>query len=57
MDMLGDRKRAVLSAVIESYIRTGEPVGSKLLTQYLDFSVSSATIRNDMAELSAKGYL
>ncbi|MBQ3069639.1 MAG: heat-inducible transcription repressor HrcA [Clostridia bacterium] len=57
MDLLGDRKRAVLSAVIESYIRTGEPVGSKLLTQYLDFSVSSATIRNDMAELSAKGYL
>ncbi len=57
MEQLGERKRAILSAVIEIYIRTGEPVGSKLLAQYLDFAVSSATIRNDMAELSAKGYL
>ena len=54
---LGKRKEAILSAVIESYIRTGEPVGSKVLVAALENAVSSATIRNEMAELSAMGYL
>jgi len=57
MEQLGERKKAILAAVIESYIRTGEPVGSKALAERLDHAVSSATIRNDMAELAALGYL
>ena len=55
--MLGERKKAVLCAVIESYIRTGEPVGSKVLVSLLNNAVSSATIRNEMADLAAMGYL
>ncbi len=51
------RKKHILAAVIERYIKTGEPVGSKLLLESLDISVSSATVRNEMAELSELGYL
>lgn len=51
------RKMKILEAVVESYIRTGEPVGSKTLCGSLDFSVSSATVRNDMAELASIGLL
>ncbi len=51
------RKMKILEAVVEAYIRTGEPVGSKVLCDTLDFTVSSATIRNDMAELSSLGLL
>lgn len=54
---LGERKLKVLSALIEAYINTGEPVGSKALQEALDRAVSSATIRNDMAELSELGLL
>lgn len=54
---LGERKLKILAAIIESYIRTGEPVGSKALTSALDNAVSSATIRNEMAELANLGYL
>ena len=54
---LGERKQKILTAVIDAYIRTGEPVGSKALVEMLDNAVSSATIRNEMAELSAMGYL
>lgn len=57
MTELGKRKEAILSAVIECYIRTGEPVGSKVLVAALENAVSSATIRNEMAELAAMGYL
>ena len=57
MTALSARKKAVLSAVIENYIRTGEPVGSKAIVMMLENAVSSATIRNDMAELSLLGYL
>lgn len=52
-----ERKKCILAAVIERYIRTGEPVGSKLLLESLDISVSSATVRNEMAELSEMGFL
>ena len=51
------RKEKILAAVVESYIRTGEPVGSKTLMGELDFQVSSATIRNEMADLVEMGYL
>ncbi|MGN0683651.1 MAG: heat-inducible transcriptional repressor HrcA [Oscillospiraceae bacterium] len=52
-------KRAsdILSAIIDEYIRTGEPVGSKALAEKHDFGVSSATIRNTMAALEQEGYL
>ena len=51
------RKMKILEAVVEAFIRTGEPVGSKALCDALDFTVSSATIRNDMADLAALGLL
>ncbi|MBQ4100165.1 MAG: hypothetical protein IJC83_01315, partial [Oscillospiraceae bacterium] len=54
---LDARKQKILAAVIEQYIETGEPIGSKNLLNALDFSVSSATIRNEMAALSEMGYL
>ena len=43
------RKLKILEAIVDSYIGTGEPVGSKTLCDGLDFNVSSATIRNDMS--------
>ncbi len=52
---LSERKRRILRAVVESYIRSGEPVGSKALAD--DLGVSSATIRNEMSELAELGYL
>ncbi|MBR4852751.1 MAG: heat-inducible transcription repressor HrcA, partial [Clostridia bacterium] len=54
---LSERKKKILKSVIDSYIRTGEPVGSKLLTGTSDLQVSSATIRNEMSELERMGYL
>lgn len=51
------RKMKILETVVEAYIRTGEPVGSKTLCETLDFNVSSATVRNDMAELASIGLL
>lgn len=54
---LGIRKDKILGAIVKNYIATGEPVGSKSLLNSLDFAVSSATVRNEMAELSEKGYL
>ncbi len=54
---LTPRKQAILKAVIDAYIETGEPMGSKTLTQMRQFDLSSATIRNEMAELESLGYL
>ena len=54
---LSERKRRILVAIIEKYIAHGEPVGSKTLCQAFGNSVSSATIRNDMAELAQLGFL
>lgn len=54
---LGERKLKILAAIVDAYVRTGEPVGSKALCEALDFSVSSATIRNEMAELVELGLL
>lgn len=54
---LSSRKKKILDAVIKTYSVTGEPVGSKALLENLDISVSSATIRNEMAELANMGYL
>ncbi len=54
---LNERKKAILRSVVDAYIATGEPVGSKYLTTNADFKVSSATIRNEMSELESMGYL
>lgn len=54
---LAQRKVKILKAIVESYIATGEPIGSKALCAELDFPVSSATVRNEMAELSELGLL
>lgn len=54
---LSERKERILAAIVERYIATGEPVGSKTLLDFLRIPVSSATIRNEMAELSRLGFL
>jgi len=54
---LSERKKTILKAVVEAHIEGGEPVGSKYITQSNLLSCSSATIRNEMAELEALGYL
>ena len=54
---LTERKKKVLRSVVDLYIRTAEPVGSKLIAELPDMTYSSATIRNEMAELTAMGYL
>jgi heat-inducible transcriptional repressor len=54
---LDQRKQEILKAVVDDYIETAEPVGSKNLIARHAFSVSSATIRNEMAELEEQGYL
>jgi heat-inducible transcriptional repressor len=54
---LGPRKGAVLRAVVEEYVRTGEAVGSETIAERSNLGVSSATIRNEMAALEELGYL
>jgi heat-inducible transcriptional repressor len=54
---LDKRKAFILATVVYEYINTAEPVGSVTLTQKYNLGVSSATIRNEMAELEASGYL
>lgn len=54
---LGKRKEMILAAIVEQYVKTGEPIGSKFLMTALPISVSSATIRNEMSELAEMGYL
>lgn len=56
MDLSG-RKKKILAAVVEEYIRTAEPVGSKTVAQTAQLGCSSATIRNELAELASMGYL
>jgi heat-inducible transcriptional repressor len=54
---LGPRKSAVLHAVVEEYVRTGEPVGSETIAERAGIGVSSATIRNEMAALEELRFL
>ena len=54
---LSERKKQILRAVVENYIQTAEPVGSKAIVASAGLKVSSATIRNEMAELENLGYL
>ncbi|MCF6465606.1 heat-inducible transcriptional repressor HrcA [Clostridium sp. Cult2] len=55
--MLDDRKIKVLHAIINSYILTAEPIGSRTISKQYDLGVSSATIRNEMSDLEDLGYL
>ncbi len=54
---LSERKKKVLRSIVDLYIRTAEPVGSKAIAELPDMNYSSATIRNEMAELTTLGYL
>lgn len=54
---MDDRKLKILAAVVDEYVRTGEPVGSKAISKLENINVSAATIRNDMAVLEQLGYL
>jgi heat-inducible transcriptional repressor len=54
---LGKRRAYILATVVYEYIATAEPVGSQALTQKYNLGISSATVRNEMAELEAGGYL
>lgn len=55
--VLSERKQKILCAVVESYIALGEPIGSKALLSETGMNVSSATVRNELADLVNKGYL
>ena len=55
--MLDDRKLAVLRAIVEDFVSTNEPVGSRALVDRHNLDVSPATIRNDMAVLEEQGYI
>lgn len=57
MAQLTERKQLILAIITERYIATGEPVGSKAICAQMGNAVSSATIRNDMADLVDMGYL
>ncbi|MBR4175593.1 MAG: heat-inducible transcription repressor HrcA [Lachnospiraceae bacterium] len=54
---LDERKVKILQAVIRNYLETGEPVGSRTISKYTDLNLSSATIRNEMADLEEMGYI
>lgn len=54
---LDERKLKILNAVIKSYLNTGEPVGSRTISKETDLNLSSATIRNEMADLEEMGYI
>ncbi|MBR4759800.1 MAG: heat-inducible transcription repressor HrcA [Lachnospiraceae bacterium] len=54
---LDERKLKILQAVVRNYLETGEPVGSRTISKYTDLNLSSATIRNEMADLEEMGYI
>lgn len=54
---LDERKMTILRAIIQNYLETGEPVGSRTISKYTDLNLSSATIRNEMSDLEEMGYI
>ncbi|MBR4513329.1 MAG: heat-inducible transcription repressor HrcA [Lachnospiraceae bacterium] len=54
---LDDRKSTILKAIVSNYLETGEPVGSRTISKMSDLGLSSATIRNEMADLEELGYI
>ncbi|MFT4143754.1 MAG: heat-inducible transcriptional repressor HrcA [Mobilitalea sp.] len=57
MQQLDERKLKILQAIIRNYLDTGEPVGSRTISKYTDLNLSSATIRNEMADLEELGFI
>ncbi len=57
MEQLSERKMKILQAIVANYLETGEPVGSRTISKYTDLNLSSATIRNEMADLEESGYI
>lgn len=55
--MLNERKKKILQLIIEDYISTAEPVGSRTIARKYDLGLSPATIRNEMSDLELLGYL
>lgn len=56
-ERLTERKRKILHAIIQNYLESGEPVGSRTISKYTDLNLSSATIRNEMSDLEELGYI
>ena len=56
-EQLDERKVKILKAIIKNYLETGEPVGSRTISKFTDMKLSSATIRNEMADLEELGYI
>ncbi len=56
-DQLDERKRSILKAIIDDYVSSAEPVGSRTIARKSDMGLSPATIRNEMADLEEMGYL
>ena len=54
---LSERKTKILYAIIKDYLETGEPVGSRTISKKTDLNLSSATIRNEMSDLTEMGYI
>ena len=54
---LSERKHTILKAIIQNYLETGEPVGSRTISKDTDLNLSSATIRNEMSDLEEMGYI
>lgn len=54
---MDERKLKILQAIIQNYMETGEPVGSRTISKYTDLNLSSATIRNEMSDLEDMGYI
>ena len=54
---LDQRKKTILTAIIQNYLETGEPVGSRTISKYTNLNLSSATIRNEMSDLEEMGYI
>ncbi len=54
---LGGRKRKILQSIVEEYVLSAEPIGSRTIARHTDMGLSSATIRNEMADLEEMGYL
>jgi len=57
LDVLTERERTILQAVVEAYIETAEPAGSRRIVRRYDLDLSPATVRNTMADLETKGFL